>query len=221
MLAHSLNAQENPGASNTTPEYAMEKLVVFLDYANINAAFDLQGYIPDYQDLLAYLAEGRFLVEAHAFVPIDPRNPHARDHLIESLWDARYLVHSKVGSIAGETYRCDFDVEITLEMMRTAEIVRPDILVLVSGDKDFVPAVLELRRRGVRVEVAAFAGVNMARELQLKASGFIDLEVYLNENTDLANTPYPAEGAADEDDEDANSDAHPFDLRRYTQKYED
>lgn len=221
MLAHSLNAQENPGASNTTPEYAMEKLVVFLDYANINAAFDLQGYIPDYQDLLAYLAEGRFLVEAHAFVPIDPRNPHARDHLIESLWDARYLVHSKVGSIAGETYRCDFDVEITLEMMRTAEIVRPDILVLVSGDKDFVPAVLELRRRGVRVEVAAFAGVNMARELQLKASGFIDLEVYLNENTDLANTPYPAEGAADEDDEDAHSDAHPFDLRRYTQKYED
>lgn len=41
--------------------------------------------------------------------------------------------------MAGDTYKCDFDVEITLDLMRTAEIVKPDIIVLLSGDKDFVP----------------------------------------------------------------------------------
>ena len=72
-----------------------------------------------------------------------------------------------------------FDVEITLEMMRTAEIVRPDIIVLASGDKDFVPVILELRRRGIRVEIAAIPECNAAREVILKASGFIDLREYL------------------------------------------
>ncbi len=156
----------------------MEKLVVFNDYANVEAAYQQQGQATDNRDLLHYLSEGRFLVEAHAFVPIDPRNPHGRDQAIEDLWSQGYLVHSKLGAIAGENYRCDFDVEITLELMRTAEIVKPDIIVLMSGDKDFIPVIIELRRRGIRVEVAAFPGVNAALESVMKCSGFIDLHRY-------------------------------------------
>ena len=162
----------------------MEKLVVFNDFANVNAAYRQQGLEPDYGDLLDYLSEGRFLVEAHAFVPIDPRNPHARDHVIEALWEHGYLVHAKTGALIEDGYRCDFDVEITLELMRTAELVKPDIVVVISGDKDFVPVLVELRRRGIRVEIAAFPGVNAARELILKASGFIDLHRYLEERAE-------------------------------------
>jgi len=159
----------------------MEKLVVFNDYANLSAAFQQQGWEPDDRDLLRYLSEGRFMVEAHAFVPIDPRNPHARDQAIEDLWHQGYLVHSKLGAVAGDTYRCDFDVELTLELMRTAEMVEPDIIVLISGDKDFIPVIIELRRRGIRVEVAAIPNVNAAREMILKGSGFIDLQKYMQE----------------------------------------
>lgn len=72
-------------------------------------------------------------------------------------------------------------MEITLELMRTAEIVKPDIIVLLSGDKDFIPVILELRKRGIRVEVAAFSNVNAAREVIMKASGFIDLRQYVDE----------------------------------------
>ncbi|HAS50719.1 MAG TPA: hypothetical protein DCS21_02815 [Gammaproteobacteria bacterium] len=159
----------------------MENVVIFNDYANVNRSFQQHGVSPDYRDLLKYLSEGRFLVEAHAYVPIDPRNPHVRDREIEQLWSDGYLVHSKMSAPAGDTYKCDFDVEITLDLMRTAEIVRPAIIVLVSGDKDFIPVILELRQRGIRVEVAAFPGVNAAREVIMKASGFIDLEHYLVE----------------------------------------
>lgn len=159
-----------------------ERVTVFLDYANINRGFEQINTPPDYAHLLNYLGEGRFTVEAHAFVPIDPRNSHGRDREIEALWQAGYLVHQKVGSPTGsDGYKCDFDVEITLELMRTAEIVRPDIIVLASGDKDFIPVILELRRRGIRVEASAFTGINAAREVMQKASGFIDLCQYVAE----------------------------------------
>jgi uncharacterized LabA/DUF88 family protein len=156
----------------------MERVVLFNDYANIEAAFRQLGIELDDQDLLAYLSEGRFLVEAHAFVPVDPRSVHARDALIERLWSAGYVVHDKVGTIVGDGYRCNLDVEITMELMRTAEMVKPDIIVLMSGDKDFIPVILELRRRGIRVEAAAFPTYNAARDVMLKASGFIDLHRY-------------------------------------------
>lgn len=157
----------------------MEKLVVFLDYANIHRAAQTQGWPIDYGHLLGYLAEGRFLVEAHAFVPRDPRATTAMDRSVETLWSEGWLVHDKVGTLAGPHYKCDFDVEITLEVMRTAELVHPDIILLLTGDGDFVPLVLEARRRGIRVEVAAFVE-NTARELMLRCSGFIDLGAWLS-----------------------------------------
>lgn len=186
----------------------MEKIVVFLDYANTNAALQKQGAIPDYADLLFYLSEGRFLVEAHAYVPIDPRNPHGRDRAIEVLWQSAWLAHTKVGAIAGDSYKCDFDVEITLDLMRTAEIVKPDIIVLVTGDKDFVPVMLELRRRGIRVEVAAIPEGNAARELILKASGFIDLREYLESGQHIENDD-PTPGLSTGDCDPASPDIQP------------
>ncbi|MBK1642526.1 hypothetical protein CKO12_11680 [Chromatium okenii] len=186
----------------------MEKLVIFNDYANIAAAYQQQNRRLDHDELFNYLSEGRFLVEAHAFVPIDPRNPHARDQLIDDMWNQGYMVHSKIGVIAGDTYRCNLDVEITLEMMHAAETIKPDIIVLISGDKDFIPVVLELRRRGIRVEIAAFPGINAARELMLKGSGFIDLHTYQQEcETPTAAAPRrrplaPAAVTADANDDD-------------------
>ncbi len=162
----------------------MERIVVFNDFANVNSALEKSDIAPDYQDLLEYLSDGRFLVEAQAYVPIDPRNPHVRDREIDALWNSGWLVNTKLGAFAGDSYKCDFDVEITLDLMRTAEIVKPDIIVLISGDKDFIPVILELRKRGIRVEVAATSGVNAAREVMQKASGFIDLGEYVNQAFD-------------------------------------
>jgi len=202
--------------SSTRKDLKMERTVIFNDYANTNAALQQFDLVPDYGDLLDYLSEGRFLVEAQAYVPIDPRNPHLRDRDIETLWKAGWLVNTKVGAIAGDSYKCDFDVEITLDLMRTAEIVKPDIIVLVSGDKDFIPVILELRKRGIRVEVAALPGVNAAREVVLKASGFIDLNQYVDaavakilDNCERENELLFNSDRIDCDDDDLNQDPYP------------
>ncbi|HEY1353487.1 MAG TPA: NYN domain-containing protein [Ktedonobacteraceae bacterium] len=156
----------------------MERIVLFLDYANVNRAAGERGWRLDYADLLEYVSDGRFLVEAHGYVPINPRCEHRGDRDIEDLWQAGYLVHTKLGTLAGGTYRCNFAVEIAMDMLKALFQVKPDIMVLASGDADFVPLIQESRQAGVRVEVAAFPQ-SAGAEIRLKCSGFIDLAVYV------------------------------------------
>jgi uncharacterized LabA/DUF88 family protein len=154
-----------------------EKVVLFLDYANINRAAREKRYRLDYRDLLQYMGEERFLLDAHCYVPINPRNEHRLDGVIEDLWRSGYIVTTKVGTIAGGTYKCNFDVEITMDILKAVYQVKPDIIVLASGDSDFVSLIQEVRKSGVRVEVAAFAET-AGTDVVNKCSGFIDLAVY-------------------------------------------
>ena len=65
-------------------------------------------------------------------------------------------------------------------MIQCAEIIRPDILVLCSGDGDFLPLIRFMRQRGVRIEVAAFQRA-ASREVRNESSGFIDLDYWYAE----------------------------------------
>jgi hypothetical protein len=123
---------------------------------------------------------GRELLDAYCYVPIDPRNEHRYDRDIEELQKAGYLVTTKLGTYAGDTYKCDFDVEMTIDIIRMAHLIRPDIVAIGSGDSDLIPVVTELRKMGIRVEVAAFNS-SMSKRLKLNASGFIDLDVYVSD----------------------------------------
>ena len=178
----------------------MSRIVIFLDYANIDRSASDRGVPINYKTLIDYLTETRFLVEAHCYFPIDPRSPHARDREMEDLWLSGFYVHTKIGSMAGDTFKCNFDVEMTIDMMRVAQQTKPDIIVIASGDSDFVPVILELRRQGVRVEVAAYRE-NASREVILKSSGFIDLsQLGANANegvegADMGHVPEPGPGA--------------------------
>ena len=154
-----------------------EKVVLFLDYANINRGAREKRFRMDYQDLLEYVGEERFLIDAHCYVPINPRNEHRLDGVIEGLWRSGYIVTTKVGTIAGGTYKCNFDVEITMDILKVVYQVKPDIIVLASGDSDFISLIQEVRKSGIRVEVAAFEETAGA-DIMSKCSGFIDLAVY-------------------------------------------
>lgn len=157
---------------------ASERVLVFLDYANIAAGSRAFQEL-DYGALLEYLAEGRFLVDAYAYVPIDPRRPEARRFLVRSLQEDHWLVYQKMGKIAGDSYKSNVDVEMCIDIMRSAQEIRPDIIVLCSGDGDFLPVVRELRRMGIRAEVASFEK-SADTALGYEASGFISLDVWRN-----------------------------------------
>jgi uncharacterized LabA/DUF88 family protein len=170
----------------------MEKVIFFLDFANVNRVASDKGIDLDYEDLLNYISEGRFLIDAHCYVPIDPRNEHRLDRKLEQLWRSRYIVNTKVGSIAGDSYKCNFDVEMTMDILRVAHLVKPDIIVIGTGDSDFVPLVQELRKMGIRVEVASFEAT-AAKDMTLKCSGFISLDNYLQEWLNKSSDTLPRE----------------------------
>lgn len=152
----------------------MERIAVFLDFANIEAAAQCRI---DYGSLRQYLGEGRHIIECFAYVPIDPRYPQGRDGMIHHLQQSGWMVHTKMGKLAGDTYKANVDVEMTIDIIRCSEVMRPDILVLCSGDGDFLPLIRYLRQRGVRIETASFQRA-ASRETKAEANGFIDLDLW-------------------------------------------
>ena len=156
----------------------MEKVTIFLDFANIEASAPSSI---NYGSLLRYLGEGRTILEAFAYVPVNPRAPHDRNGVIHHLQQSGWLVNAKMGKIAGQTYKANVDVEMTIDIIRCSQYRRPDILVLCSGDGDFMPLIRFMRYRGVRLETAAFLRA-ASQEVKTESSGFIDLDRWYRES---------------------------------------
>jgi uncharacterized LabA/DUF88 family protein len=69
-----------------------------------------------------------------------------------------FLVVVKEGSPGdGKHYKANVDVLMAIDAVELSVEIRPEVVVLVTGDADFAHLALQLRRRGIRVEVAATA----------------------------------------------------------------
>ena len=80
----------------------------------------------------------------------------------------------------GGMKKADWDVGITVDAIKCAN--KADVIVLVSGDGDFLQLVEYLKNQGIRVEVMAF-GKSASSKLKEVSDEFIDLgelpEIYL------------------------------------------
>lgn len=65
----------------------------------------------------------------------------------------------------GGAKKADWDVGITIDCVRICDLV--DVIILVSGDGDFVPLVEYLKQRGRQVEVMAFKKTTSAKILEV------------------------------------------------------
>ena len=74
----------------------------------------------------------------------------------------------------GGAKKADWDVGIVIDAIRTAPGV--DVVVLCSGDGDFIPLVEYLKNQGKRVEVLSF-GKTTSSKLKETADEFIDLDL--------------------------------------------
>lgn len=73
----------------------------------------------------------------------------------------------------GGAKKADWDVGIVIDAIRTAQAL--DVIVLCSGDGDFIPLVEYLKNQGKRVEVMAF-GKTTSSKLIEAADEFIDMD---------------------------------------------
>jgi uncharacterized LabA/DUF88 family protein len=85
------------------------------------------------------------------------------------------MVVTKDGAPAEEGhYKANVDVMMAIDALELSMEMRPDVVILVTGDADFAYLAIKLRRHGIRVEVASVAA-NLGNMLRSAANDVIDL----------------------------------------------
>lgn len=158
----------------------MERVALFLDHANLQGAFNALNTQIDYVGLKNYLSDGRFLVEAFVYIPVHPERQEKACSFIEFLQHKGFFVRPKLGKKAGDRWKCNVNMEMTIDILRYTYSSKADIIVIGAGDGDLAPLVQEVRYNGIRCEITS-TPATAARELILAASGFIDLSVVVQE----------------------------------------
>jgi uncharacterized LabA/DUF88 family protein len=136
-----------------------DRVMVFIDLRNVLKSSEIPGLdLPlDLYRLSLDMAGGRRLVAAYVF---DTRAPYGEEDRAHRMHDRLRFLGFRV--VARESYdpsrreQKEVDVAMGCEMVAHALKDNFDVAVVVSGDRDFVPAIQHVQSAGKRVEVAAF-----------------------------------------------------------------
>jgi uncharacterized LabA/DUF88 family protein len=159
-----------------------ERVVLFIDGANLYSAARALAFDMDYRKLLEeFRKRGRLLrayyytaiLEDQEFSPLRP--------LVDWLDYNGYAVVTKparefTDAAGRRRVKGNMDIEIAVDMFEAAAYA--DHLVLFSGDGDFTPLLEAVQRRGARVTVISTVRSNpplAADDLRRQADTFIDL----------------------------------------------
>jgi uncharacterized LabA/DUF88 family protein len=181
------------------------KVMVFVDEANATGSargFNRKMEWCRLRDYLADPNEGRELVEMVVYVGLPPTMPEfaeqreKRERFLHWLRCKGFLVVTKDGSpTEGGKYKANVDVMMAIDAVELAVDVKPDIVVLVTGDVDFAHLSRTLRRRGMRVEVASVEQT-LSSGLRAAANDVIDLTPLYNSFPPLHGEEAPVIGTA-------------------------
>ena len=134
---------------------------LFVDVQNMYYAARQIGARLDFGALREEVSRDRRLVSAIAYVVEKPDVDQGG--FLAMLAQRDFEVRRKpLKTRADGSSKGDWDLGMALEIMRLAEAL--DVVVLASGDGDFVPLLGQIRSQGLRVEVYSFAG-STANEL--------------------------------------------------------
>ncbi len=143
------------------------RVLVFVDESNVVSSVRALGRKLDWLKLRDYLAnadQGRQLIEMVIYAGLPPAmaewqsEREKKNKFLHWLRSNGFLVIAKEGSPGdGKHYKANVDVLMAIDAFELSVEMRPDVVVLVTGDADFAHLALQLRRRGIRVEVAATA----------------------------------------------------------------
>ncbi len=164
------------GSNNPPVAAAIGRVGIFVDDANLSASArrDLGSRL-DYAALLEALTAGRPRAAAIAFVVDSPDTPREKhDAFGNSLRAQGWELREKRAKIRHDGSRkADWDMGLAMEILDLVDDL--DVVVIGSGDGDFVPLVKRLRRLGKRVEVAAFRA-STDEALIAAVDGFLALD---------------------------------------------
>jgi len=164
--------------------HARSRVLVLVDESNVGSSVRTAGRGLDWirlRDFLAGPETGRDLIEMVVYAGLPPAIPawqeerDKKNKFVHWLRSNGFMVVTKDGSPAEEGhYKANVDVMMAIDALELSIEMRPDIVILVTGDADFAYLAIKLRRHGIRVEVASVAA-NLGNILRSAANDVIDL----------------------------------------------
>jgi uncharacterized LabA/DUF88 family protein len=152
-----------------------QRVGIFIDVQNLyHSAKNLYGGRVNYAELMKVLVGERKLVRALGYV-VKSDVMVGEETFFEALQKAGIELRIKdIQVFPGGAKKADWDVGMAVDAIRTAPML--DVVILVTGDGDFVPLVEYLKwGLGKGVVVAAFGRTSSGR-LREATETFIDLE---------------------------------------------
>lgn len=156
-----------------SPKYQNQRVAVFIDVQNLyHSARAIYQKRVNFKELVETAVGDRQLIRSFAYVVATKTGEEKPffDALTKLGIDIRV---KDLQEYYGGVKKADWDVGIAVDAIKTAEIV--DVIVLASGDGDYVPLLEYLKNRGRRVEVIAF-GKSTSSKLREATDSFIDLD---------------------------------------------
>ena len=149
-----------------------QRVEVLIDVQNLyHSAKNLHNSRVNFEEVLKKAIDGRKLIRAFAYV-VSTKTGEEKP-FFEAL--TALGIETRVRELQefyGGAKKADWDVGIVIDAVRTAPGV--DVIVLCSGDGDFIPLVEFLKAQGKRMEVIAFKKTTSSK-LQEAADEFFDI----------------------------------------------
>ncbi|MCX6702838.1 MAG: NYN domain-containing protein [Candidatus Wolfebacteria bacterium] len=152
-----------------------QRVGIFIDIQNLyHSAKHLYGARVNYRELLKELIAGRQIIRTIGYV-VKTETTAGESSFFDALTKSGVELRMKDIQIFPDgTKKADWDVGMAVDAIRMAGML--DVIILVTGDGDFVPLVNYLQwGLGKEVEVAAF-GRTSSGKLREVADSFIDIE---------------------------------------------
>ena len=153
-------------------QYKNQRVAVLIDVQNLyHSARALFQKRVNFKELLTSAVGERQLIRAFAYV-VRTKTGEEKP-FFEALTKLGIEMRVKdLQEYYGGMKKADWDVGLAVDAIKTSEIV--DVVIVASGDGDYVPLVEYLKNQGRRVEVFAF-GKSASAKLKEVADEFVDL----------------------------------------------
>jgi uncharacterized LabA/DUF88 family protein len=168
----------------TSEDHPRSRVLILVDESNVGSSVRTAGRGLDWLKLRDFLAgpdTGRDLIEMVVYAGLPPAIPtwqeerDKKNKFVHWLRSNGFMVVTKDGAPAEEGhYKANVDVMMAIDAMELCVEMRPDVVILVTGDADFAYLATKLRRHGIRVEVASVTQ-NLGNVLRAAANDVIDL----------------------------------------------
>jgi uncharacterized LabA/DUF88 family protein len=172
------------GQKQNSKSHQRSRVLILVDESNVGSSVRTAGRGLDWLKLREFLvgpSTGRELIEMVVYAGLPPPIPiwqeerDKKNKFMHWLRSNGFMVVTKDGAPAEEgRYKANVDVMMAIDALELSVEMRPDVVILVTGDADFAYLATKLRRRGIRVEVASVAQ-NLGNILRSAANDVIDL----------------------------------------------